>query len=63
MFISKLGMGELLLIFFIALVIFGPSKLPELAQSMGDAVSKFRSSVNKVDDEIKTAVKGETKED
>ncbi len=63
MFMSKLGMGELLLIFFIALVIFGPSKLPELAQSMGDAVNKFRGSVNKVDEEIKTAVKGETKED
>lgn len=62
MFMSKLGMGELLLIFFIALVIFGPSKLPELAQSMGDAVNKFRGSVNKVDEEIKTAVKGETKE-
>ena len=39
---GKIGLGELLLILGIVLVVFGPSKLPELAKSMGQAVSEFK---------------------
>ena len=39
---GKIGMGELLLILGIVLVIFGPSKLPALAKSIGQAVNEFR---------------------
>ncbi|MEG0754467.1 MAG: twin-arginine translocase TatA/TatE family subunit, partial [Angelakisella sp.] len=35
-------MGELLLILGIVLLIFGPSKLPALAKSMGLAIKEFR---------------------
>lgn len=44
--LSKLGPGELILILLIALLIFGPSKLPELATSMGDAIREFRNAAS-----------------
>jgi TatA/E family protein of Tat protein translocase len=37
-----LGMPEVLLILVIALVVFGPRKLPELGKSLGHAMSQFR---------------------
>ena len=37
-----LGMSEVVLILVIALVVFGPRKLPELGKSLGQAMSQFR---------------------
>ena len=37
-----LGMGEVILILVVALVVFGPRKLPELGKSLGQAMSQFR---------------------
>lgn len=37
-----LGMQELIVIFVIALLVFGPSKLPELGRSLGRAMAEFR---------------------
>jgi TatA/E family protein of Tat protein translocase len=37
-----LGMPEVLLILVIALIVFGPRKLPELGKSMGQAMAQFR---------------------
>lgn len=37
-----LGMGEIILILVIALVVFGPRKLPELGKSLGQAMAQFR---------------------
>jgi TatA/E family protein of Tat protein translocase len=37
-----LGMGEIVLILVIALVVFGPRKLPELGKSLGQAMAQFR---------------------
>ena len=39
---GKLGAGELALIFAIALIVVGPSKLPELGKSLGKTVNEFR---------------------
>lgn len=49
----RLGPMELTLILGIALVIFGPSKLPELGRAVGKALSEFKSQANKVTDEFK----------
>ncbi|NYB75129.1 twin-arginine translocase TatA/TatE family subunit [Sedimentibacter hydroxybenzoicus DSM 7310] len=46
---GKFGPGELILILAIALVIFGPSKLPEIGKALGKSISEFKSSVNKTD--------------
>ena len=48
-----LGWQELLIILGIALVIFGPSKLPELGKSMGKAISSFREGTNSAKDVVK----------
>ncbi|MEG0541336.1 MAG: twin-arginine translocase TatA/TatE family subunit [Angelakisella sp.] len=49
---GKIGMGELLLILGIVLLIFGPSKLPALAKSMGLAIKEFRKGTQEVTDKI-----------
>ena len=46
-----LGMPELILILIIALVIFGPSKLPEMGASVGKAIREFRSATKEPDPE------------
>ncbi len=53
-----LGAPELILILVIALVIFGPSKLPEIGRSLGKALGEFKSQSNKVTEEF-TEVKKE----
>ena len=40
---GRFGTQELLLILGIALVIFGPSKLPEIGKSFGKAIGEFKS--------------------
>jgi TatA/E family protein of Tat protein translocase len=37
-----IGMQEMLVIFVIALLVFGPTKLPQLARSLGRAMAEFR---------------------
>lgn len=49
---GRIGMGELLLIFGIVLIVFGPSKLPSLAKSMGEAIAEFKKGANQVSKEI-----------
>ena len=39
---GSIGMPELIIIFVIALVIFGPRKLPELGRSLGKSLSEFK---------------------
>ena len=46
-----LGMPERILILVIALVIFGPSKLPEMGASVGKAIREFRSATKEPDPE------------
>jgi sec-independent protein translocase protein TatA len=47
---GKIGMGELLIILAVVLLIFGPSKLPALARSMGQAMKEFRKGTQEVQD-------------
>ncbi|MDU5081793.1 twin-arginine translocase TatA/TatE family subunit [Tissierella carlieri] len=49
---GKLGTGELILILGIALVIFGPGKLPEVGKAFGKAIGEFKSHANKVSKDI-----------
>ncbi len=41
---------HLLVILFIALLVFGPKKLPELGKGLGEGIRSFRDSMNGKDD-------------
>ena len=58
---GKIGVMELILIFGIALVIFGPGKLPEIGKAMGKAISEFkRYSFSNPDGEDNNSKKSKT---
>jgi len=46
MFGGKIGLPELLVIVFIALLIFGPKKLGDLGKGLGEGIRNFKSSMN-----------------
>jgi len=45
---GKMGTAELVLILGIALVIFGPGKLPEIGKALGKAIGEFKGHANKI---------------
>ena len=47
----NIGPLELVVVLIIALVIFGPKRLPELGRSMGRGIREFRSSVSGKDED------------
>ena len=54
---GSLGMPELIVIFVIALIVFGPRKLPELGRSLGRSIAEFKKATNELhsslDEEIR----------
>jgi TatA/E family protein of Tat protein translocase len=50
---ENIGFGEMLLIFLIILIFFGPKKFPEIGQSLGKGIRQFRKAMNDVQDELK----------
>ncbi len=45
---GSLGMQEIIVIFVLALIVFGPRKLPELGKSLGRGLSEFRRASNEL---------------
>src|SRR4249919_423882 len=45
---GSIGMPELIIIFVIALIIFGPRKLPELGRSLGKSIAEFKRASNEL---------------
>jgi len=43
---GSLGLPELIMIFVLALLLFGPRKLPEIGKSLGKAMGEFRRASN-----------------
>jgi len=46
MFGGKIGLPEILVILFIALLIFGPKKLGELGKGLGEGIRNFKASMS-----------------
>jgi sec-independent protein translocase protein TatA len=51
--IFGIGLPEMMLIFIIALLIFGPKKLPEIGRSLGKALRSFQEASNEFQSELK----------
>jgi sec-independent protein translocase protein TatA len=58
-FIGPVGWNELVVILIIVLVIFGPRRLPELAEALGKSIRKFKEASREVEEEVTAAVKKE----
>jgi sec-independent protein translocase protein TatA len=53
----NVGPWEIGLIFFIALLIFGPKKLPELGKALGHGIGNFKRSLSDAQNEMTSALK------
>ena len=62
---GPIGMPEMLVILVIALVVFGPRKLPELGRSLGKSLNEFKKASNELrstlEDEIRVEEQKEQK--
>ena len=59
-----IGMQELVIVLVIALIVFGPGKLPDLGNSVGKAIKDFRKSMAEPEEksgELLEAKKNENK--
>jgi sec-independent protein translocase protein TatA len=52
-----LGIPELIVIFIIALVVFGPKKLPELGKSIGRAMAEFKKASEDFQESVRTEMR------
>ena len=52
-----LGVPELLLIFVIALIVFGPKKLPDLGKSIGRAMAEFKKAQEEFQESVKSVMR------
>ena len=54
----NLGFSEVLVIFVIALIVFGPRKLPDLGKSLGKGLAEFKRASNELkrtwEEEVRT---------
>lgn len=51
-----LGWPEILLILALVLILFGPKRLPEIAEAFGKSIGKFKSATREATDEVKREI-------
>jgi sec-independent protein translocase protein TatA len=56
---GPVGMPELIIIFVIALIIFGPRKLPELGKSLGRSINEFKRASNELKNTLEDEIRVE----
>jgi len=54
---GSLGVPEMIIIFVVALIVFGPKKLPELGKSLGKGLAEFRRASNELKSTIEEEVR------
>jgi sec-independent protein translocase protein TatA len=60
---GSIGMPELIIIFVIALIIFGPRKLPELGRSLGKSLAEFKRASNELRNTLEEEIRIEDQKD
>ncbi|MGO4547633.1 twin-arginine translocase TatA/TatE family subunit [Paenibacillus sp. 2TAB23] len=61
--LNNIGVSGLVIILLIALIVFGPAKLPLLGRAFGDTLREFRSSTRGIVDDEQPASSADKKED
>ena len=61
-FLSNLSGWELILIFAVILLFFGAKRLPELSESLGKSLKRFKKATSEVEDEVRSALDSENGE-
>jgi len=57
-----MGTGEILLILVLALIIWGPNKLPEIARTMGRTIRALRKATFDLTSEVTKEIEGKEKD-
>jgi sec-independent protein translocase protein TatA len=60
--LSNIGVPGLILILTVALIIFGPNKLPEIGRAFGKSIREFKNATSGIADDIKQDIKEDIKE-
>jgi sec-independent protein translocase protein TatA len=56
---GSVGLPELIIIFTIALIVFGPRKLPELGKSLGKSIAEFKKASNELKSTLDEEIRAE----
>ena len=58
-FLGGVGLSEMLVLLAIVVLLFGATRIPEIARSLGKSVKEFKKAGKEVEDEIKSVVEGD----
>jgi sec-independent protein translocase protein TatA len=61
--LSSIGVPGLIIILVLALILFGPSKLPQLGKAVGDTLREFKKSTREMVDDVKEPFEVDSKKE
>lgn len=60
--LSNIGVPGLILILTLALIVFGPNKLPEIGRAFGKSIREFKNATSGIADDIRKDITEDIKE-